>query len=144
MRTLRGYSGDVPQRLGLKLDPDDLRILSALYFRGVCPARALRESLGFSRLTFHLRVRRLKRAGIIAGASDAIDIELHNLNLTVSARGKLFGLEMEIRGSGLFGGQLAGEGTGTRAERLSFWNLTDSAQFDGEGHGEWARNGSIE
>ena len=132
MHTLSGFNGEVPRRLDLKLDPDDLRMLSALYFGGVCPAGRLRTDLQLSRLTFHLRVRRLKRAGIIAGATDAVDADLHNLNLTVRARSRLFELEMDIRASGLFGGRLAGDGTGTPAEPLKHWNYVSSAHLHGE------------
>lgn len=144
MRTLSGPAGDVPRRLGLKLDPDDLAILSALYFGGVCGAGRLRLSLRLSRLTFHLRVRRLKRAHIIAGAADAVDGDLHNLNLTVAARAKLFALETDIRAAGLFEGRLTGEGTGAKPWPLKHWNYANSAQSYGGEAGEWIRDGSIE
>ncbi len=111
--------GEVAHRLGLKLDPDDLSIISLLYFGGVCTAESVRTSVGLSRLTFYLRIRRLKRAGIISGGTDAVESDLHNLNLTVSTRCRLFALEAEIRVGGLFGGHMIGEGTGTRASRLS-------------------------
>lgn len=112
-------AGEVAHRLGLKLDPDDLRIISLLYFGGVCSAERVRTSVDLSRLTFFLRIRRLTRAGVISGGMDAVDGDLHNLNLTVSTRCRLFALEAEIRAGGLFGGHMTGEGTGTRARRLS-------------------------
>lgn len=119
MRDEISPAGEVAHRLGLKLDPDDLRIISLLYFGGVCAAEGIRSTVGLSRLTFHLRIRRLKRAYIISGGTDAVDGDLHNLNLTVSTRCSLFALEAEIRAGGLFGGHMTGEGTGTHARRLS-------------------------
>ncbi len=115
-------AGVVARRLAVKLDPDDLRLIASLYFGGVQRADDLRTALGLSRLTFHLRVRRLKRAGIFAGAPDAVEMDMHNLNLTLAARRKLFALESEIRAAGLYDGRLHGEGTGLSADRLSPWN----------------------
>ncbi len=112
-------AGVVALRLGVKLDPDDLRIISALYFGGVCHAAGVRAFVGLSRMTFYLRVRRLKRARIVVGGPDAIDADLHNLNLILSVRRKLFALETEIRSAGVFGGSLLGDGTGQAGCQLS-------------------------
>lgn len=122
MHAMTSPAGEVPRRLGLKLDPDDLRIISALYFGGVQPAGKLRLSLGLSRLTFQLRVRRLKCGGVVAGGRDPVDIDRHNINLAMSARKALFELEAEIRNSGLFDGPLVGDGTRSPIERLQHWN----------------------
>ena len=115
----RSPVGQVALRLGVKLDIDDLRIISALYFGGVRHAALVRASVRLSRLTFFLRLRRLKRAGLVSGGSDAVNASLHNLNLTLSARRTLFTLEAEIRSAGVFGGRLVGDGTGPVGERLS-------------------------
>lgn len=120
MRDEKNPAGQVALRLGVKLDPDDLRIISVLYFGGVRPARQLRARAELSRMTFYLRVRRLKRASIVVGATDAVVADLHNLNLTLSARHTLFALEAEIRSAGVFGGRLVGDGTGPVGERLSY------------------------
>lgn len=112
-------AGAVAQRLGVKLDPDDLQIISTLYFGGVRPAAQVRMSVSLSRLTFFLRLRRLKRAGIVSGGPDAVEADLHNLNLTLSARRILFALEAEIRSAGVFGGALVGDGTGSAGRQLS-------------------------
>jgi len=116
----RSPVGQVALRLGVKLDIDDLRIISALYFGGVRHAALVRASVRLSRLTFFLRLRRLKRAGLVSGGSDAVNASLHNLNLTLSARRTLFTLEAEIRSAGVFGGRLVGDGTGPVGERLSY------------------------
>jgi hypothetical protein len=116
----RSPVGQVALRLGVKLDIDDLRIISALYFGGVRHAVLVRASVRLSRLTFFLRLRRLKRAGLVSGGSDAVNASLHNLNLTLSARRTLFTLEAEIRSAGVFGGRLVGDGTGPVGERLSY------------------------
>ena len=113
-------TGQVAQRLGVKLDTDDLRIISALYFGGVRHEAQVRDSVRLSRLTFFLRLRRLKRACIVSGGSDAVNADLHNLNLTLSARRTLFALEAEIRSAGVFGGGLVGDGTGPAGEWLSY------------------------
>ena len=113
-------AGVVALRLGVKLDPDDLRIISALYFAGVRPAAQVRASVSLSRLTFYLRLRRLKRASIVSGGTDAVDADRHNLNLTLSVRRTLFALEAEIRSAGVFEGPLVGDGTGPVGERLSY------------------------
>jgi hypothetical protein len=113
-------TGQVAQRLGVKLDTDDLRIISALYFGGVRHEAQVRDSVRLSRLTFFLRLRRLKRACIVSGGSDAVNADLHNLNLTLSARRTLFAFEAEIRSAGVFGGRLVGDGTGPAGERLSY------------------------
>ena len=112
-------AGAVAHLLGQKLDPDDLQIISALYFGGVQRSAGLRATAGLSRMTFYLRVRRLKRAGILAGGADAVVADLHNLNLTLSVRRKLFALETEIRSAGVFGGSLLGDGTGQVGCQLS-------------------------
>ena len=112
-------AGAVARRLGVKLDPDDLRIISALYFGGVRPATQVRTAARLSRLTFYLRLRRLKRAGIVSGGPDAVEADLHNLNLTLSARRTLFALEADIRSAGVFGGALVGDGTGSAGRQLS-------------------------
>jgi hypothetical protein len=116
----RSPVGQVALRLGVKLDIDDLRIISALYFGGVRHAALVRASVRLSRLTFFLRLRRLKRASLVSGGSDAVNAGLHNLNLTLSARRTLFALEAEIRSAGVFGGRLVGDGTGPVGERLSY------------------------
>ena len=113
-------AGQVALRLGVKLDTDDLRIISALYFGGVRHEARVRDSVRLSRLTFFLRLRRLKRACIVSGGSDAVNADLHNLNLTLSARRTLFALEAEIRSAGVFGGGLVGDGTGPAGERLLY------------------------
>jgi|GEM_PF-2196804 len=112
-------TGAVARRLGVKLDPDDLRIIAALYFGGVRSAARVRASVSLSRLTFYLRLRRLKRACIVTGGTDAVEADLHNLNLTLRARRTLFALETEIRSAGVFGGALAGDGTGPTGRQLS-------------------------
>ena len=113
-------AGQVALRVGMKLDRDDLRIISALYFGGVRHAAQVRASVRLSRMTFYLRLRRLKRAGLVSGGPDAVNANLHNLNLTLSARRTLFALEAEIRSAGVFGGCLVGDGTGPVGERLSY------------------------
>lgn len=113
-------AGQVALRLGVKLDTDDLRIISALYFGGVRHEARVRDSVRLSRLSFFLRLRRLKRACIVSGGPDAVNADLHNLNLTLSARRTLFALEAEIRSAGVFGGGLVGDGTGPAGEWLSY------------------------
>lgn len=121
----RSPEGQVALRLGMKLDRDDLRIISSLYFGGVRHAAQVRGSVGLSRMTFYLRLRRLKRACIVSCGPDAVKANIHNLNLTLSARRTLFALEAEIRSAGVFGGRLVGDGTGPVAERLSYQKAHD-------------------
>jgi hypothetical protein len=128
-------AGEVALRLGVKLDPDDLHIISALYFGGVRPAAQVRARVSLSRLGFYVRLRNLKRVGIVSGGKDAVAGNLQNLNLTLSVRRTLFELESEIRSNGVFGGRLVGDGT----EEVGPWLSHENAQgprhsFEGARH----------
>lgn len=109
----------VPRLLGLKLDPDDLRIISLLYFRGVQRVGAVRVALRISPVTFFLRMKRLRRLGVVECSAGALDADARNLNLCLPVRQRLFDLEMDIRAAGLFEGSLAGDGTITSQVQLS-------------------------
>lgn len=96
---------------GMKLDADDLRIIGALYFRGVQSAEDLRVALGMSRVTFFLRMKRLRRMRIVESGPSALLTDMRCFNLALVCRQRLFGLEMDVRSAGLFEGNLAADGT---------------------------------
>lgn len=119
MGSVRFGGGIVPRLFGISLDPDDLRIIRVLYFRGVQSTDQVRSALGISRVTFFLRLQRLKRLDVVEDGLSAIDAALHTINLSLSARQRLFDLESDIRAGGVFEGRLVGDGTNGVSDHLS-------------------------
>jgi len=92
----------VAERLNIRIDEADMRIIAYLYYGGVIAAEVLRHQLELPAVTFHLRIRRLVREAVVACDDDPIDPSVRNLNLTVGARLSLYALEGEIRAAGIF------------------------------------------
>ncbi len=101
----------VAERLNIRIDEADMRIIAYLYYGGVIAAEVLRHQLELSAVTFHLRIRRLLRENVVACDDDPVDPSVRNLNLTVTARLALYALEGEIRISGVFESGVPGHGT---------------------------------
>lgn len=119
MGSVRFGGGIVPRLFGISLDPDDLRIIRVLYFRGVQSTDQVRSALGISRVTFFLRLQRLKRLDVVEDGLSAINAARHTINLSLSARQRLFDLESDIRAGGVFEGRLVGDGTNGVSDHLS-------------------------